>query len=118
MRDGTLCVIYVVPDQASSDRKVMDELKRVHEAFTSKISRGIQFIFSRVDASTEPDFAAVFKAETFPAVVVMNPGKRKRFLLHEGELNEQEFTKTLDKILGGDARFSNIKGNKLPELVS
>jgi len=24
----------------------------------------------------------------------------------------------LDKILGGDARFKNIKGNKLPELVS
>lgn len=66
----------------------MDELKKVNDAFSSKISRGIVFAFTRVDASVEPDFAAVFKTESLPAVVVMNPGKRKRFLLHEGDLNE------------------------------
>jgi hypothetical protein len=50
--------------------------------------------------------------------VVLNPGKRKRFLLHEGEITEAAIEGTLDKILGGDARFKNIKGNKLPDLVS
>jgi hypothetical protein len=49
---------------------------------------------------------------------VLNPGKRKRFLIHEGEITEANIEKTLDTILGGDARFKNIKGNKLPELVS
>ena len=48
----------------------------------------------------------------------MNPGKRKRYLVHEGDLNKDSIIATLDKILGGDARFTNIKGNKLPELVS
>jgi hypothetical protein len=48
----------------------------------------------------------------------LNPGKRKRFLLHEGDISEAHIEKTLDKILGGDARFKNIKGNKLPALVS
>jgi len=48
----------------------------------------------------------------------MNPGKRKRYLVHEGDLNKDGVIATLDKILGGDARFTNIKGNKLPELVS
>tara|TARA_B110000285_G_C15061642_1_gene582715 strand:- start:90 stop:260 length:171 start_codon:yes stop_codon:yes gene_type:complete len=48
----------------------------------------------------------------------LNPGKRKRFLIHEGDISEAHIEKTLDKILGGDARFKNIKGNKLPALVS
>ena len=39
-------------------------------------------------------------------------------MLHEGDISEQHIEKTLDKILGGDARFKNIKGNKLPNLVS
>lgn len=50
--------------------------------------------------------------------MVLNPGKRKRFLLHEGEIDADGIQKTLDKILGGDARFKAIKGNKLPALVS
>lgn len=46
----------------------------------------------------------------------MNPGKRKRFLLHDGEITSKSIETTLDKILGGDARFKTIKGNKLPAL--
>lgn len=48
----------------------------------------------------------------------MNPGKRKRFLIHEGPITEAGIETTLDKILGGDARFKTIKGNALPALVS
>jgi hypothetical protein len=39
-------------------------------------------------------------------------------LVHEGDINEDSITKSLDKILGGDARFKAVKGNKLPALVS
>jgi hypothetical protein len=39
-------------------------------------------------------------------------------LVHEGEIDAEGIEKTLDKILGGDARFKAIKGNKLPALVS
>lgn len=49
-----------------------------------------------------------------PRLVILNPGKRKRFLIHEGELNGAGIENTFNKILGGDARFKNIKGNKLP----
>jgi hypothetical protein len=38
--------------------------------------------------------------------------------MHEGEITGAAIEKSLDKILGGDARFKAIKGNKLPELVS
>lgn len=66
----------------------------------------------------EPEFASVFGIEEYPKVIVLNPGKRKRFLIHEGEITETKIEETLDKILGGDARFKNIKGNTLPALVS
>lgn len=49
---------------------------------------------------------------------MLNPGKRKRILPHDGDITEQAITKTLDKILAGDAKFKAIKGNTLPELVS
>ena len=41
----------------------------------------------------------------------MNPGKRKRFLVHEDIISESAIEATLEKILGGDARFKNIKDN-------
>lgn len=90
------------------------------QGFASKISRGIQFYMSFVDASAEPEFTSTFALEesNYPALIVLNPGKRKRFLIHEGEIKEANIEKTLDTILGGDAKFKNIKGNKLPDLVS
>jgi hypothetical protein len=118
-KDGVLCVIYVLPTAAQSDASTIEALQNVQEAFTSKIERGITFSFMRLDISQEPDFAAVFNLEEgeVPGLVIMNPGKKKRFLKGEYGLTQDGVTQTLDKILGGDARFKIIKGNKLPELT-
>jgi len=62
--------------------------------------------------SLEPEFSAMFGADSAPKMVVLNPGKRKRYLLHEGELTSGDVEKTLDKILGGDARFKGLKDFK------
>jgi len=37
----------------------------------------------------EPAFAETFglSEPDYPKVVIMNPGKRKRFLVHDGEIN-------------------------------
>ena len=95
-------------------------MQSVGELFTSKISRGIEFYFSWLDATAEKDFASAFDIpeSDMPVIAVLNPGKRKRFLLHEGAIDAAAITTTLEKILGGDARFKTIKGNKMPELVS
>ena len=58
------------------------------------------------------------KGDDLPKVVILNPGKRKRYLVHAGAVDEAEISKTLDRILGGDAKFVNVKGNQLAELVS
>lgn len=117
-KDGSLCVIMVVKDAASLDKTKLDQLSKLGEQFESKISRGITFLFNWLDASTEPEFASIFNLESFPQVVILNPGKRKRFTMHEGEISGEAVEASLDKILGGDARFKAIKGNTLPELVS
>ena len=73
-----------------------------------------------LDASAEPAFFNMFdvKADDLPKVIILNPGKRKRYLVHEKRINEQDISSTLDRILGGDAKFINIKGNNLAPLVS
>lgn len=75
----------------------------------------------RVNTSQEPAWGELFKGDSTDEefVVVMNPGKRKKFLKHEGAvLDSGAIGATLDKILGGDARFKAIKGNELPSFAS
>lgn len=95
---------------------IMDEIEKLESQFSSKIERGINFNFIRLDATLEPEFSGMF-GDYFiePFLVVMNPGKRKRFLKHEGDLTATSISKTLDTILGGDARFKAIKDFKTLE---
>ena len=117
-KDGVLCVIYVVPEASQSDLQVLQALDHVKVNFTTE--RGITFNYMRLDTSVETEFASVFNFEEgqVPGIMVLNPGKKKRYLKSEYELNQEGISKTLDKILGGDARFKMIKGNKVPELLS
>jgi len=95
MKDGTLCVIYVVPSKADATNEVQDHLTNVKEDFVSKVTSGINFTFAKLDAGAEPAFAEILGLESLPALVVMNAGKRKRFLVHEGEMTSQSLQKTL-----------------------
>jgi len=114
-KEGALCVIYIAAnsDQAKNNQAQIDELYSVGQSFASKISRGINFSFMWLDSSAESKFSSIFelKETDLPKVVILNPGKRKRFLVHSGAISEGEVSKTLDRILGGDAKFVNIKGN-------
>jgi len=66
----------------------------------------------RLDVSQEPEFASIFNFEEgeIPGVVILNPGKKKRYMKSEYALNQEGMTAALDKILGGDARFKMVKG--------
>lgn len=89
-KDGVLCIVMVVKDAASVNKDQMDQISKLGEEMESKISRGISFNFMWLDASTEPEFAEVFElGDSMPSVVVLNPGKRKRFLVHEGEITKE-----------------------------
>ncbi len=121
-KEGALCVIYLAKDAEAgkSNQGEINELYSIGQKFASKISRGINFSFMWLSSQDEAAFFKMFDVSTddLPKLVVLNPGKRKRFLVHSGAINESAVSATLDKILGGDAKFTNIKGNQLAELKS
>ena len=117
-KGGSLCIILLVKDRASVQQSLLDEMDNVSQKFTSKISRGIDFLFSWLSVADEAEFGKVFNQEDYPKLVILNPGKRKRFMVLEGDITGDNIENAFNKILGGDARFKNIKGNKLPELVT
>lgn len=111
--------MYVLKSAADSDEKIVKAFQNIQDRFTSKLERGITFSYMRLDSTAEAGFAEALKleADQLPALVILNPGKKKRFMVSEYSLDEDGITQTLDKILGGDARFKMISGNKLPELT-
>lgn len=88
------------------------------ENFTNTVSRGIRFTFAKLDASTEPEFTSIFGLETYPQIVILNAGKRKRYIVHDGDITSANLQKGLETILDGDGKFKKVAGNELPKLVS
>merc|ERR1712166_1513479 len=91
IKDGTLCVMCVVPNASASDEGVMAALQEVKTGFVAATESRIRFSFMRLDASAEP---AMIKSLNLvgaaPKFVVMNAGKRKRFLHHDGDMNAKD----------------------------
>lgn len=58
----------------------------------------------------------MFENQGTNQVVILNPGSRKRFAVHEGPLQLNDLQKTFEKVTGGDARFNRIK-NDLPDFA-
>ena len=48
-----------------------------------------------LNASVEKGWAKVLNYDNVDKVVVLNPGKRKRFTTHEGAINKDEISITL-----------------------
>ena len=59
-KDGSLCVIIMVKDKSQISQQQLDLLNSVWQGFASKISRGITFYFSWLNASANKDFFSVF----------------------------------------------------------
>lgn len=111
--------MYVLPNAQATDAAVVDALANLKSGFVAESASRIRFGFMRLDRSAEPEFAKILKLEgDEPKIVVMNAGKRKRFLHHEGDMTADALQGTLQKILDGEGRFKTVKGNKLPPLVS
>jgi hypothetical protein len=87
-------VVYVVKDAESKNNDLVETLYSTGQSFSSKISRGINFYFMWLDASKETKFANMFgfSQEELPKLVILNPGKRKRYLVHDKEINDKDIS--------------------------
>jgi len=115
--DG-LCAIYLVDGVASQSD--IDMLSGLSKKYTSQVSgRGTKIKFMWLNLGIETNFKELFEPEQLPSAIVFNPHKRLRFtkMSHgdgSAKDNEKGLADLLDKVLGGDARFTNVKGQKLP----
>merc|ERR1711972_667204 len=81
---------------------------------------GARMKFMWIDLNVETEFKTLFDPAMLPSAVVFNPHKRLRFTkLDHGEENEVKgdesgLSNLVDKVLGGDARFTPVPGQKLP----
>jgi thioredoxin-like negative regulator of GroEL len=114
-----LCVIYLKDGEASQAE--IDMLAGLSKKFTSQLSdRGAKMKFMWINLALETAFNNLFNPDQLPSAVVFNPHKRLRFTKmdhgEDGEINGDEagIAKLVDKVLGGDARFSPVPGQKLP----
>jgi len=108
-----LCVIFCREGAITTeDTSLLTGLK---SKFTSQLEgRGTTFKWMWIDLAVEKNFAALFELPETPGVVVFNPHKRLRFTKLEGKATATGVQSLIDKILGGDARFTMVKGQKLP----
>merc|ERR1712146_465584 len=81
---------------------------------------GAKLRYMWMNLAIESAYKDLFNPVMLPSAVVFNPHKRLRFTaLDHGEDNEikgdlQSLEKLLDKVLGGDARFKMVPGQKMP----
>jgi len=114
-----LCVIYL-KDGAITTTEA-DMLTTLSKKFTSQLSdRGAKMKWMWMNVDVEGEYKKLFSPPQLPSAVVFNPHKRLRFTaMDHGEDNdikgdEHSLEKLMDKVLGGDARFKMVPGQKMP----
>ena len=97
---------------------MIDTLSTVRDDFTSNLEdRGTHFSFMWLDVNLHENWAKEIGIEQFPQVAIINPGKRKKYIVHSAELvTESSLSSLLNTIIGGNGRFKRVSGNKLPLL--
>lgn len=120
MKGEGLCVIYLKAGDLSS--KETDMLTGLSKKFTSQLSdRGAKMKWMWMNTDVESAYKELFEPDQLPSAVVFNPHKRLRFnkMDHgeDGEVKADEagLTALMEKVLGGDARFKMVPGQKMPQ---
>jgi len=120
MKGEGLCVIYLKAGDLSS--KETDMLTGLSKKFTSQLSdRGAKMKWMWMNTDVEVAYKELFEPDQLPSAVVFNPHKRLRFnkMDHgeDGEVKADEagLTALMEKVLGGDARFKMVPGQKMPQ---
>jgi len=115
-----LCVIYLKDGELAPAE--VDVLAGLSKKFTSQLSdRGAKMKWMWLNLAVETEFKKLFDPAQLPSAVVFNPRNRLRFAkLDHGEDNEikgdeRAIAGLMDKVLGGDARFKMVPGQKLPQ---
>lgn len=76
--------------------------------YDPKIERGAKLKFMWLNASAEKKWGELLGFSGADKFVFVMPGKRKRFAAHEGEISKDAIRTSIERILGGDGKFTRI----------
>ena len=110
-KGDSLCLIYLKEgDSLTNDETTM--LRSLKAKFDGQLN----IKWSWINMQTEVKFAELFSPESLPSAVVFNPHKRLRFAsLPDGFPGDNKgIQELLERVTGGDARFTGVKGQVLP----
>lgn len=108
--EKTLCVILFNPGKPSDD--LISVLKNVKSNYENNLN-SFSFKFSWIDSSKHVEWNEKFGVEdtNTTGLRIFNPGRRKRYLTLNDGFSKQGLENLLEKLLGGDARFTRLKGD-------
>lgn len=108
--DG-MCVVAVTKSgDGKIPKNIQDTLVNVKAKFERQIQRGAKFSFVWLNAAVEKAFSEGLQmsGET-PGFAALKLGKRNRFAALEGDFTEDNISTFLDRVLGGDARYTSLQ---------
>ena len=76
--------------------------------YDRKIERGSKYKFMWLNTAVEKAWGNIFEHKGGDKVVILNPGKRKRYATHDGAITRDSISTTLENIIGGNARFNRL----------
>lgn len=82
--NGALCVIIFSDSKPS--KTALETVKEVRRRYENKIDRGLRYNFMWLDANSQPDWKAAFQVTDLPTTIILNAGRRKRYLTITGDL--------------------------------
>lgn len=90
--DGVVCVILLNKEKPSDE--LINLYSTIQNWLSPKIDRGIKYKFGWLNSSTQKNFVkSIDKAEgAGPLMLLVNPGKRKRYYILEDELTEENMS--------------------------
>jgi hypothetical protein len=87
LKTDNLCAILIANGKPSDAHVAV--LKEVNKSLIDTGDRGASVKFMWLNKLEETEFAKVFETEGVPALAVLKTGKRNRYVLHEGALEEE-----------------------------
>lgn len=112
--EGYLCVLTFTSGKPEGALK--EELIKLSKNYAQKALRGSSFKFMWVDIEKESHWKNAFSIEKVPSMLVLNPGRRKRYVIHENAITFSDVVNTVEKINSGDTRFIGLK--VMPDFIT
>ena len=109
----------VLVNKETPSKDLTDSFINLQNWLSPKINRGIKYKFGWINSTTQSEFMKTVELENAsgPYMMLVNPGKRKKFFTLENEMTEEIMKDVFERLASGDLRFKNFKGNTIPELV-